>query len=96
MIKQFSFRKNPYQFLGPCDRLRLAGNEDLWQKMMLLKIPISMSEFEVSCQLDLLLDEGETLMEFIAGDPESNFFISFWGDQPCMFLQTHGFEFIFI
>lgn len=93
------YRRNPdkdYVFLGPCDRLRMAGNETKWQEMMHHKTPISAEEFGQACALKTLLEDDETLWDFVAGDPDSGFYTSIWGGQPCMFIQTHGFEFIFI
>lgn len=89
-----------YGFLGSCDRLRLAGNEGKWQKMMRLAQPISMEQFRIMCDVAQILDEDETLEDYVEAhfdaDPDSGFYKSFWGNQPCMFLQTHGFEFIFV
>lgn len=83
-------------FLGPCDRLRMAGGEELWQHMMLHRQPISIDRFATECRLETLLEDDETLEDFIASDPESGFYSSVWGEQPCRFIQTCGFEFIFI
>ena len=82
-------------FLGPCDRLRMAGGEEHWQQMMLEKAPISIDQFARDRDLLTLLEDDETLEDFIASDPESGFYTSIWGDQPCRFIQTCGFEFVF-
>lgn len=90
---------NPAKFayLGQCDRLReTAEGDSKWQAMMAEKKPISMREFEEACDVAILLDEGETLKQFVKGDPDAGFYSSHWGSQRCMFVQTAGFEFIFV
>ena len=52
-------------FLGPCDRLRMAGGEEHWQQMMLEKAPISIDQFARDCDLLTLLEDDETLEDFI-------------------------------
>jgi hypothetical protein len=90
------FLQEEYDYLGQCDYLRRKGFEEEWQEMMSRKRPISRSEFEALCNLDRLLDDGEGLDDFIASDPDSKFYRSLWGNRPCCFVQTAGFEFIFI
>jgi len=85
-----------YKYLGQCDRLRLRGHEALWSEMIRQKVPVCMEHFEQQCDLSSILDEDESLSDFIAGDPTSEFYASFWGAQKCLFIQTHGFEFIFV
>lgn len=83
-------------YLGQCDKLRrIAQGEQLWQQMLLLKAPVSIDTFKHLCQLEELLDEDETLEDFLADDPSSGLYASFWGEQRCLFIQTSGFEFIF-
>ena len=84
-----------YRYLGQCDRLRMCGDEESWQTMMAQKQPISKEEFETRCDLSQLLEDDETLDDFIAGDPDAAFYKSVWGDKPAYFIQTAGFEFIF-
>lgn len=89
-----------HEYLGQCDRLRRTPKgENNWQLMMEQKVPISITQFQADCDLEPLLDPDDprdTLEEFICSDPDSGFYQSFWGSQPCMFLQTCGFEFIFV
>jgi len=98
-------RRHKLIYLGQCDELRrqcfpssMAGTsrgEDLWQRMMLLRQSISLEEFEDACDISDLLDEDETLEQFLADDPKSGAYLSYWGNQKCMFIQSSGFEFIF-
>lgn len=86
-----------YCYLGQCDKLRKTTlGEQRWQQMMALKVPISLEDFENLCKLETLLDEGESLEEFIREDPTSGFYSSIWGGTPCLFIQVSGFEFIFV
>ena len=83
-------------YIGQCDQLRkLPQGEQYWQRMMALKKPVSLHTFEEVCDTSALLDEGEGLEQFLADDPDSGIYTSFWGDRECMFVQTSGFEFIF-
>lgn len=91
-----------YRYLGQCDHLRMCGqdNEDNWQRMMTQKQPISKEEFVAMCDMSPILDPEETPNDFIdnaaATDPTgTGFYTSVWGDKPCCFFQTQGFEFIF-
>lgn len=86
----------PLTYFGQCDYLRRAGYEYHWQQMMSHRVPITMEQFESEVDLSVLLEENESLLDFIAGDSTSQFFESVWGHRKCMFIQTHGFEFVFI
>lgn len=95
--KKSGFRNNPQlSYLGQCDNLLKNGFESHWERMMQQRIPISADKVKRECNLSQLLDPDEDLMDFIAGDPTSQFFESYWGQQRCIFIQTHGFEFIFV
>ena len=86
-----------FQYLGQCDRLRCnVIGEDNWQKMIQKHVKVSREEFESNCDLEKLLDEDERLEEFIAADPTSYFAKSLWGNSPCYYIMTAGFEFIFV
>lgn len=92
---------NQYQFLGMCDKLRITSNENeqKWNDMMKSKSPISDYEFIKNVNLVAVLDEGETPEQWILdnnkSDTESSAYKSNWGNIPCIFYQTMGFEFIF-
>lgn len=92
--------ENPksYHYLGQCDRLRtLPGGEEGWQEMMKNHLKVSEEEFLSHCDpREELLDEEETLEDFIAADPTSYFAKSTFMGKPCYFIGTHGFEFLFV
>ena len=89
-IKEFSY-------LGQCDRVRCDDvGENRWQRMVTNHSKVSMDEFLSRCQTEALLDEDESIEDFIAADPDSYFAKSWWGDQECYYIMTHGFEFIFV
>ena len=90
------------QYIGQCDLLRhkCSGNEDNWHDMMKNKKQISFSEFINSVDMQKMLDDGETPEQYIKdalrSDSETLAYISNWGDKEAMFIQTAGFEFIFV
>ena len=82
----------------------MEGGETLWQQMMQNRQPISEQEFLSAVDMSDMLDPDETPEQFLANsygsDPqETAFYKSHWDHQgqieDVMFLQTHGFEFIF-
>lgn len=78
-------RNRQYIYLGQCDRLRMAGYEDLWQHLMHSREPLSLEEFELACEVETILDEDETLEEFVMGDPDSGFYRS--TNLVCLYKQ---------
>lgn len=89
------------KYIGQCDKLRKnPDNEIKWQNMMKDKKEISFAQFISSVDFTPLLDEGETAEEYIdfdvRSDSSTKAYVSHWGDDEAMFLQTAGFEFIFI
>jgi len=90
------------QYLGQCDSLRrkCTDNEAYWGDMMKNKSKISFNDFIHGVNMSNMLDSDETPKEYIKdsikNDPTTAAYISKWGDKDCMFLQTAGFEFIFI
>ena len=83
------------KYLGQCDRLRKeSGGESAWQEMMQQKKPISLDELQGKVDVSQILDEDESIEEFIADDPEAQAYESVWEGRPAMFLQKAGFEFI--
>ncbi len=92
--------RGSYRYIGQCDRLRrLPGGEELWQVMMSARRPIGIKEFLHSCDMTPICEEGETPEQMVADwmreDTSTAAYFSQWGDKPCMFIQTSGFEFIF-
>jgi len=90
------------QYIGQCDALRRKCdvNEEYWHAMMTNKKEISVDQFLQNVDMSKLIDIGETpesyVDEAMRQDPGGGVFISRWGDEECMFLQTAGFEFIFV
>jgi hypothetical protein len=90
------------QYLGQCDvvRKQCDVNEQYWHIMMERAKPISDDDFINNVDMTPILEEDETPESYIndsrMADPETSAYKSIWGDKPCMFFQTHGFEFIFI
>lgn len=87
------------RYVGQCDRTRRLGarEEALWQQMIALARQISRAEFARNVDLSPLLDEDETPESFLSDlDRTSTFYESVWGDRRCWFIDTHGFEFIFV
>jgi len=86
---------NKLNFFQPCDRWRVNNPQAnlLWGKMIKSSEPISKKSFEKIVDIKDLLEEDETLSEFMSYD-ESYFRSSFDGITVA-YAQTHGFEFIF-
>lgn len=83
-------------YFGQCDRLRRKpGGEEAWQGMMRNKRKVSMSTFLRKVDVSDILEDGETVEDFVADDPDSAFYESDWNGRRVWFLQTSGFEFIF-
>ena len=97
-----------FKYLGQCDKLRSKGFENEWSAMMTAKQPIEQAEFYLDCDrlsLGEFLDAdqyspatplSDILTEFVEDDPDHGFYKSVWGYKPCLFIQTCGFEFIFV
>lgn len=87
-----------YEYHTQCDRFRQneQGESD-WQEMMRNARKIPMSQFEAVCNPEGILDEGETLDDFVScsSDPDSDFYVSSIRDHRVLFYQSAGFEFIF-
>lgn len=85
-----------FVFYMQCDKFRQqAGGEEMWQEMMRNASRITQQEFEEACDTNYLLDQDETLEDFIASDPSSYFARSVIGTEVVYFVATCGFEFIF-
>jgi hypothetical protein len=90
------------RYVGQCDLVRRASasNEVKWQAMMGCAEPVSMRTFLAAVDITPLLDEGETIKGFVRdaqrSDPTTAAFRSWWGPDRCWFLQTAGYEFIFL
>lgn len=85
------------QYFNQCDRWRTQypTGEAGWQEMIRNKSSISMSVFKKAVSYRDILDEKETLDDFIASDSGSGFFRSRVKGNPVFFVESCGFEFIF-
>ena len=90
------------QYIGQCNILRHDStcNEEFWHEMIANKVEIPIEEFVNSVDGSKITDDDETLLEYIEHatlvDDKTKTYISNWGDNEAMFLQSSGFEFIFI
>jgi len=90
------------KYVGQCDLVRRKGadNETKWQAMMGCAEPVSFGELLDNIDISPLLDDGETEREWLANarqsDPTTGAFRSWWGPERCWFIQTAGYEFIFL
>jgi hypothetical protein len=90
------------QYLGQCDLLRhkCTNNEEHWHEMMANKKQIPFKTFIKNVEMQSMLDDDENPIDYIKDalreDSETATYLSNWGDKECMFLQTAGFEFIFV
>ena len=87
-----------YHYLGQCDRLRSGNscNEQKWQLMIKNSKKVSIEEFKGNCDYMAILDDDESMEDFISSDSDSYFAKSMWGETPCYYVMTCGFEFIFV
>lgn len=90
------------QYIGQCDLLRRKcdSNEEYWHNMMKNKERILFSDFINKVDMTQMIDADETPEQYIKDAVKSDFetaaYTSNWGNKECMFLQTAGFEFIFV
>jgi hypothetical protein len=90
------------QYIGQCDRVRRknASNEHKWHAMMGCAEPISFQTFLAHVDMAPMLDEDETPSNWITehrrSDPSTQAYRSWWGTERCWFIQTAGYEFIFL
>jgi len=91
-----------FRYLGQCDRLRSTPEgEANWQAMIRDHVRIGRARFMDACNTSAILDEpdrplAEQMDDFVSDDPSSYFARSHWGDRPCFYLMTKGFEFVFV
>ena len=97
--------RGPAKYLGQCDRVRRisASNEEKWHQMMGCAEKVPTKTFLDHVDFSPLLEEDEpehTADRYIADakreDPTTGTYRSWWGDKRAWFLQTAGFEFIFV
>ena len=90
------------KYIGKCDELRRQSleYEGYWQTVVANKKEIPFRKFIKEVDMSPILDEGETPEEFISdcliSDSETMTYVSIWNNQEAFFLETCGFEFIFV
>ena len=88
-----------YEFSIQCDHLQRrtegTAKAHTWLSLMAHAKQISPDAFLANCDTETLLDEGETLADFMAGDDGAACYVSSYGDERVFFIQTSGFEFFF-
>ena len=99
LFEKFKIKKD---YLGQCDTLRRISeeNEIKWINMMKDKIKISFKVFVLNINPNNFIDDDENISDYLLyckkEDPETSTYMSYWGDKECFFIQTCGFEFIFV
>lgn len=85
------------QYAIQCDRLQIKveHGQEIWNSLIAGAIRIQPEEFQAACNLDGLLDEDETLEDYVASDPDWACYRSETTQGQVYILQTAGFEFFF-
>lgn len=95
--KHEKYKTAKYSFIGVCDRVRKNEENDLkWHEMMKNASPVTMEEFLSQCDMSDVLDEGETVENYLNIHTDIEFFKSNFGVSDCYFFKTAGFEFIWV
>lgn len=90
------------QYIGQCDLLRrkCEENEAYWHDMMKNRKKIPFNTFIKNVDMSPMIEDDETpkiwIKEALMSDSETASYVSNWGGKECMFIQTAGFEFIFV
>lgn len=85
------------QYAIQCDRLQMKVEygREIWNSLIASATRIQPAEFVAACDLDGLLDEEETLEDYVASDPDWACYRSDTAQGQVYMLQTAGFEFFF-
>jgi len=84
-------------YIGQCDVIRRSEEgESFWQTLMNQAEKISKEDFLSNINPDNILEDDETVDDFIAADPDSYFAKSIVNNNLYYFIGTHGFEFIWL
>jgi hypothetical protein len=85
------------QFAIQCDRLQntVENGREIWNGLMTSAVRIQPEEFEAVCDMGDWLEEGETLEDYVASDPDWACYRTETSQGFVYFLQTSGFEFFF-
>lgn len=102
VVRVYDLSKNIiHSYLGQCDKLRKNGGEyeRNWHKMIKQKEQIKNTILN-NVDFSGILDEDETFIEWFDNahreDSSTALYKSVWGFTDCYFIQTCGFEFIFV
>ena len=101
VVRVYDTSKNiVLSYLGQCDKLRKQGHifERNWQNMMKQKEVFK--GILTTCDFSGFLDDDETIETWFENelrqDSSAKLYKSVWGFTVCYFIQSCGFEFIFI
>ena len=84
------------QYALSCNRLRVNDSGDqIWHSLMAKAERIQFDEFSEFCDLSGLLEDGETLDDYISVDPWAGAYKVETDAEPVVFIQRAGFEFFF-
>lgn len=84
------------QYALSCNRLRVNDSGDqIWHSLMAKAERIQLDEFSEVCDLSGLLEEGETLDDYISVDEWAGVYKVETDAEPVVFMQRAGFEFFF-
>ncbi|WP_410950788.1 hypothetical protein [Pseudomonas sp. S1(2024)] len=85
------------QYAIQCDRLQMKveHGREIWNSLIASATRIQPAEFVAACDLDGLLDEEETLEDYVASDPDWACYRCDTAQGQVYMLQTAGFEFFF-
>ena len=87
---------NKLQYALSCNRLRVNDEGDqVWHSLVAKAERIHFDEFSEVCDLGGLLEDGETLDDYISVDPWAGAYKVETDAEPVVFMQRAGFEFFF-
>ncbi|WP_274644794.1 GNAT family N-acetyltransferase [Pseudomonas serbica] len=88
--------ENKLQYALSCDRLRVNDDGDqVWHTLMAKAERITFEELSEACELSSLLEDGETLDDYISVDDWAGAYKVETDAEPVVFLQRAGFELFF-
>lgn len=96
-----NYKIDKKNFFGVCNKVRSLSNENeqKWYEMMKNKKKVTFKFFIDNTKMYEMLDDDETpenyIKDSIRSDSKTSAYISNWGDEEVLFLQSAGFEFIF-
>lgn len=85
------------EYVGQCDVIRKKpGGEEFWHELMDNREEISKDDFLLNINPSRVVEDDETVDDFIAGDLDSYFAKTVINNKLYYFIGTHGFEFIWL